>query len=62
MEEAGRLIYCWCLGCGVVRVEREPLPFCRHNIESSLHHPAQRMVPLPSYHPFAHDLQEFDRA
>lgn len=57
---SGALVYCWCTGCGVVRVEYEPLPFCRHNIAPTLAHPARRMEPLPDYHPFAKDLAEMD--
>jgi hypothetical protein len=51
-------VYCWCPGCGMVCVEREPLPFCRHNIEATAPHPARRMEPLPDYHPFARDFEE----
>jgi hypothetical protein len=46
-------IKCWCPGCGMVRTDYEPLPFCRHNIEATAPHPARRMEPLPTYHPLA---------
>lgn len=49
------LTICWCPGCGVVRVEWEPLPFCRHNIEATAPHPARRLEPLPPWHPYAKD-------
>lgn len=41
----------WCRKCGIVRdVAPGPMPWCRH---FAIDVPAQRMEPLPSYHPLA---------
>lgn len=43
----------WCRVCGIVWVADEA-PICRHGVIDGP--PVARMVPLPSWHPFAKEI------